>query len=109
MNQLDKDIYELKEERKVLLSLERLLLNQDFKKVILEDFLTKHPLILIQGKGKLNLDPQQDQDINRQLDCVALFKMYLDSKISEIADIDIKISNAETLRDQQTSGNTNDY
>ena len=102
MNQLDKDIYELKEEKKVLQSLERLLHNSDFKKVIMDDFLTKHPLRLIQGKGVLNLDPQLNQDIDRQLDCVALFKMHLDQLTSRIADIDYRISDAETLREEQT-------
>lgn len=102
MNDLDRDIHKLKEDKRVLQSLERLLYNADFKKVIMDDFLTKHPLNLIQGKGRLNLDPQTNQDIDRQLDCVALFKMYLDNRIAEIADIDIKINNAETLRDEQT-------
>ena len=102
MNDLDRDIHKLKEDKRVLQSLERLLYNADFKKVIMDDFLTKHPLNLIQGKGRLNLDLQTNQDIDRQLDCVALFKMYLDNRIAEIADIDIKINNAETLRDEQT-------
>lgn len=102
MNDLDRDIHKLKEDKRVLQSLERLLYNADFKKVIMDDFLTKHPLNLIQGKGRLNLDPQTNQDIDRQLDCVALFKMYLDNRIAEIADIDININNAETLRDEQT-------
>lgn len=102
MNELDKDIYDLKEDRKMLVALERLMHSSDFKKVIMDDFLTKHPLKLIQGKGRLSLDQQLNQDIDRQLDCVALFKMYLDQRISEIADIDIRISNAETLRDEQT-------
>ena len=102
MNQLDKDIFDLKEDKKVLLSLERLLINPDFVKVIQGDFLTRHPLELIQGKGKLNLDPQTNLDIDRQLECVALFKMYLDNRISQLADIDIRISDAETLRDEQT-------
>lgn len=102
MNKLDQDIYDLKEEKKVLLSLERLMTNADFKRVILDDYLTKHPLNLVQSKGVLKLDPQTNQDIDRQLDCVALFKMYLDNRISEIADIDIRIDQAETLRDEQT-------
>ena len=102
MNKLDQDIHELKEEKKLLQSLDRLLYNSDFKKVIMDDFLTKHPLTLVLSKGKLLLDPQANQDIDRQLDCVALFKLYLDQRISRIADIDLLISDAETLRDEQT-------
>ena len=102
MNKLDQDIYDLKEAKKVLLSLERLMTNADFKRVILDDYLTKQPLNLVHSKGVLKLDPQTNQDIDRQLDCIALFKMYLDNRISEIADIDIKIHQAETLRDEQT-------
>lgn len=102
MNELDRDIYKLKEEKKVLVALDKLLYNSDFKKVIMDDFLTNHPLELIQGKGRLSLDPQTNLDIDRQLDCVALFKMYLDQRIAKIADIDLLISNAETLRDEQT-------
>ena len=102
MNKLDKDIHDLREEKKVLLSLERLMTNADFKRVIMDDYLTKHPLDLVNRKGVLKLDPQTNQDIDRQLDCVALFKMYLDNRISEIADIDIRINQAETLRDEQT-------
>ena len=105
MNTLDKQIYDLREDKKVLLSLERLLTNADFKKVIMEDFLTKHPLNLVMGKGQLSLDPQINLDIDRQLDCVALFKLYLDNRISEIADIDMRISEAESLRDRKTTGN----
>lgn len=102
MNALDKDIYELKEDKKVLQSLERLLTNSDFKKVIMDDFLTKHPLALVMSKGQMPLNPQTNLDIDRQLDCVALFKMYLENRIADIADIDLRISNAETLRDEQT-------
>ena len=102
MNKLDQDIHDLKEEKKLLQSLERLLYNSDFKKVIMDDFLTKHPLALVLSKGQLPLDPQTNQDIDRQLDCVALFKLYLDQRISRIADIDLLISDAETLRDVQT-------
>ena len=40
MNTLDKQIYDLREDKKVLLSLERLLTNSDFKKVIMEDLYT---------------------------------------------------------------------
>ena len=102
MNKLDQDIHELKEEKKLLQSLDRLLYNSDFKKVIMDDFLTKHPLTLVLSKGQLPLDPKTNQGIDRQLDCVALFKLYLDQRISRIADIDLLISDAETLRDEQT-------
>lgn len=102
MHELDRNILELREEKKVLQSLERLLVNPDFQKVILDDFLTKHPLSLLKGKGRLNLTPEANLDIDRQLECVALFQMYLETKTSQIADIDIKIHDAETLRDQET-------
>lgn len=104
MNQLDREIFSLKEEKKTLVSLERLLINPDFKRVIEDDFLSKHPLDLIMSKGRLSLDPEYERDIDRQLECVALFKMYLQNKASRIADIDLAISEAETLRDQQTQG-----
>lgn len=104
MNQIDKEIFDLKEEKKTLVALERLLINPDFKRVIEDDFLSKHPLDLIMSKGRLSLDPEHEKDIDRQLECVALFKMYLQDKASRIADIDLKISEAETLRDQQTQG-----
>lgn len=104
MNQLDREIFNLKEEKKTLVSLERLLINPDFKRVIEDDFLSKHPLDLIMSKGRLSLDPEYERDIDRQLECVALFKMYLQNKASRIADIDLSISEAETLRDQQTQG-----
>lgn len=104
MNQLDREIFNLKEEKKTLVSLERLLINPDFKRVIEEDFLSKHPLDLVMSKGRLSLDPEYERDIDRQLECVALFKMYLQNKASRIADIDLAISEAETLRDQQTQG-----
>ncbi len=102
MNKLDQDIQDLKVEKQLLESLNRLLNNSDFKRVIMDDFLSKHPLRLIQGKGVLKLDPQINQDIDRQLDGVALFKMYLDQLTSGIADIDYRISDAETLREEQT-------
>ena len=102
MNDLDKDIIKLRKDKDVLMSLDRLMVNPDFKKVIMKDFLVDHPLALIEGKGVLKLDPQTNQDIDRQLDCVALFRMYLNSQVSSIADIDLHISSAETLRDEQT-------
>lgn len=102
MNELDKHIYDLKEDKKVLQSLERLMTNSDFKRVILNDFLVKHPLSLVMSKGRLNLEDETKHNIERQLDCIALFKMYLDTRVSEIADIDMKIIEAETLRDEQT-------
>lgn len=105
MNQLDKDIYELREEKKVLQSLDKLMNNPDFKKVILEDFLVAHAISLVHSKGRLGLEPSVNQDIDKQLECVAMFKMYLDSKVSKIADIDVLIHNAETLRDEQLRNN----
>ena len=105
MNKLDQDIQDLKVEKQLLESLNRLLNNSDFKRVIMDDFLIKHPLRLIQGKGVLKLDPQINQDIDRQLDGVALFKMYLDQLTSGIADIDYRISDAETLREEQLRNN----
>lgn len=105
MNKLDQDIQDLKVEKQLLESLNRLLNNSDFKRVIMDDFLTKYPLRLIQGKGVLKLDPQINQDIDRQLDGVALFKMYLDQLTSGIADIDYRISDAETLREEQLRNN----
>ena len=104
MNQLDREIFNLKEEKKTLVALERLLINPDFKRVIEDDFLSKHPLDLVMSKGRLSLDPEYERDIDRQLECVALFKMYPQNKASRIADIDLAISEAETLRDQQTQG-----
>lgn len=102
MNQLDKTIRDLREQKAVLQSLERLIVNSDFKKVILDDFLSKHPLELVLRKGQLNLDPQLNQDIDRQLECVALFKMYLDKRIDELDSIDTRILEAEHLRDEMT-------
>lgn len=102
MNKLDIDIEELKKEKRVLQSLERLLTNIDFKKAILDTYLNTHPLDLVMSKGVLNLDPQFNQDIDRQLDSVAMFKLYLDQRISRIAVIDDKIIEAETLRDETT-------
>lgn len=105
MNKADQEIHDLKEDKKMLQSLERLLLNPDFKKVIMDGYLVKHPLALIQGKGRLLLDPQTNQDIDRQLDAVALFRMYLENQSARIADIDIKIVEAETLREREIQGN----
>lgn len=102
MSQIDNDILELRELKTVLTSLERLYINPDFKRVILDEFLTQHPVNLVQGLGRLNLEPQTKLDIERQLECIALFKMYLDNLKSQIADIDIRIADAETLRDEQT-------
>lgn len=102
MNQLDKTIRDLREQKAILQSLERLMVNADFKKVILDDFLSKHPLELVLRKGQLNLDPQINQDIDRQLECVALFKMYLDKRIDELDSIDTRILEAEHLRDEMT-------
>lgn len=102
MNKLDQDILNLRKEKDILVSLDRLLINPDFKKVVLDEFLTKHPIDLLNGKGVLNLDPQTNLDIDRQLECVALFKMYLENQISKLADIDYRIAEAETLRDEQT-------
>ena len=104
MNQLDKDIFNLREEKKTLEALERLLGNRDFQRVIMDDYMTKEPLRLLKGKGVLKLDPQTNQDIDRQLDTVALFSMDLDNRISELRSIDYRIQEAETLRDEQTKG-----
>lgn len=105
MNQLDQNILDLREEKKLLQSLERLLVNADFKKVILDGFLKSYPLSVVMNRGKLSLEPQESLDIERQLDSVALFNLYLENKISQLADIDVKIHEAETLREQQTIGN----
>lgn len=105
MNQIDKEILELREEKKVLQSLDRLMINEDFKRVILEDYIQRHSVDLNLSKGRLSLDPQTLLDIDRQLDAIALLNMYLASKHTRLADIDIEIVEAETLREQQTTGN----
>ena len=102
MNPIDKLIEDLKTEKRMLQSLERLLTNPDFKKAILDTYLKTHPLDLVMSKGVLNLDPKLNQDIDRQLDSVAMFKLYLEQRISRIADIDDKIIEAETHRDNLT-------
>lgn len=104
MNPLDKDIYELNQDKKRLQSLERLLTNPDFKLAIMDDFLVRHSLKLVKSKGKLGIDPQTNLDIDRQLDSVALFGMWLDRRISDLQSIDKEIMEAEALRDQQTQG-----
>lgn len=102
MNKLDKDILELQELKKTLVSLERLNRNPDFQRVIVKNFLTDHPLALVKSKGTLGIKPETIVDIERQLDCVALFDMYLQNLNAQIADIDLKIAEAETLRADET-------
>lgn len=102
MHELDQHILDLRKDKEMLLALERLLINPDFKKVILDGFLVKHPLALVQSKGVIPLDAEVAKGIDRQLDCVALFKLYLSNQEARIKDIDIKINEAEILRDEQT-------
>lgn len=104
MNQLDKDVNDLKERKKMLMSLERLMQNSDFRLVILKDFLTEHPLKLVYGKGRIPLDPQVALNIDRQLDCVAMFKLHLENTLEELSTIDLKIMEAEQLRDDTIQG-----
>lgn len=104
MNQLDQDVHDLKERKKMLMSLERLMQNQDFRLVILKNFLNEHPLKLVYSKGRIPLDPQVALNIDRQLDCVAMFKLYLESTLEELSNIDFKIMEAEQLRDDTIQG-----
>lgn len=102
MNKLDQDILDLQELKRTLVSLERLNRNPDFQRVILKNFLEEHPLALIKSKGVLGIKPETVVDIERQLDCVALFNKYLQDLNAQIADIDLKIAEAETLRANET-------
>lgn len=104
MNPLDRDIYELNQDKKRLQALERLLVNPDFKLAIMDDFLIQHPLNLVKSKGKLGIDPQTQLDTERQLDSVALFSMWLDKRISQLQSIDNDIMEAEALRDREIQG-----
>jgi hypothetical protein len=102
MNILDQQIYDLRKRKEMLVALERLSINSDFKKVINEYYLEKHPLELVMYKGQLPLDPLINESINRQLDAVALFKTYLQNLTDELSSIDIRINEAIALRDEET-------
>lgn len=102
MNPLDKDIFDLQELKKTLLSLDRLNRNPDFQRVILKKFLEEHVIDLVKSKGMLGIKPETLVDIERQLDCAALFNKYLQDLNAQIADIDLRISEAETLRANET-------
>lgn len=102
MNQLDRDIQDLKHRKIMLSSLEKLMHNPDFKKVILEYYLKELPVELVMQKASLTIEQAQLDAIDLQLRSIAMFKYFLDTHTSQIADIDIKISEAETLRDEQT-------
>ena len=103
MNKLDQDILDLQELKKTLVSLERLNRNPDFQRVILKNFLEEHPLALVKSKGTLGIKPETIVDIERQLDCVALFNMYLQNLNAQIADIDLRVVEAEALSANEPS------
>ncbi|WAW11651.1 hypothetical protein nACB1_007 [Acinetobacter phage nACB1] len=102
MRPIDEEILDLRKRKEMLVSLERLMINSDFKKVINEYYLSKHPLDLIKLKGQLPLDPTLNLSIDRQLDAIALFGLYLDNAMFELPDIDLKIEEAITRRDEIT-------
>lgn len=107
MNKYDKDILELQRRKSMLDALDRLQHNADFKKVIFEGYLREHPLELLKAKGVLKLDQEINQDINKQLDSVAMFGMYLENCLREIPDIDLRIQESEDARNNYLKGNEN--
>lgn len=102
MNALDKQIVHLRARKDMLIALDRLTMNADFQKVIHEYYLKQHPLELVMLKGQTPLDPTLNASIDRQLDAVALFRMYLANTLDELPDIDLKLNEAIALRDEQT-------
>ena len=96
---LHQEVLELRQKKEELVSLEKLLLNADFRKFILGGYLQTHALSLVMSKGQLGIEPQQLRDIDRQLDAVALFDMYLTQQRNLLESIDEKIMEAEDLRD----------
>lgn len=96
---LHQEVLDLRKKKEELASLERLLLNADFRRFILEGYLSKHPLNLVKSKGQLGIEPQVTMDIERQLDAVALFDMYLNHQRNLLDTIDHRIMEAEELRD----------
>lgn len=97
--QLHIELLSLREKKEELLALQRLLLNPDFKRVILDGYLGKHPIALTMSKGQLGLEPSISKDIDRQLDSVALFNMYLNQQRNALDTIDEQIMETEELRD----------
>lgn len=108
MLKIDSDILKLKQEKNELEALERLSNNSDFKLAIQSAYINKHAHDLVLSKGKLGISPQTQEDINRQLDSVALFAAYLDSRIMRLSTIDHDINEAEQLRIQVLTGKEND-
>ena len=102
MKPIDQEIFDLRKRKEMLVAFERLMLNSDFQKVIKEYYLYKHPLDLVKLKGQVPLEESLNLSIDRQLDAVALFGMYLDNLSFELPDIDLKIEEAMTRRDELT-------
>lgn len=102
MKPIDKEIFDLRKRKDMLVCFERLSINPDFQKVIKEYYLSKHALDLVHQKGQLPLDPNLNLSIDRQLDAIALFGLYLDNLAFELPDIDLKIEEAMTRRDELT-------
>lgn len=102
MKPIDQEILDLRQRKDMLIAFERLQHNSDFKKVINEFYLCKHPLELVALKGQTPLDPTLNTSIDRQLDAVALFGMYLNNLSFESPDIDLKIEEALTRREELT-------
>ena len=102
MKPIDQEILDLRKRKEMLVAFERLIINSDFQKVIKEYYLCKHPLDLVKLKGQVPLEESLNLSIDRQLDAVALFGMYLDNLSFELPDIDLKIEEAMTRRDELT-------
>ena len=102
MKPIDQEILDLRKRKEMLVAFERLMINSDFQKVIKEYYLCKYPLALVKLKGQVPLEESLNLSIDRQLDAVALFGMYLDNLSFELPDIDLKIEEAMTRRDELT-------
>ena len=102
MKPIDQEILGLRKRKEMLVAFERLMINSDFQKVIKEYYLCKHPLDLEKLKGQVPLEESLNLSVDRQLDAVALFGMYLDNLSFELPDIDLKIEEAMTRRDELT-------
>src|SRR5574343_82798 len=102
MKPIDQEIFDLRKRKEMLVDFERLMINSDFQKVIKDYYLRKHPLDLVKLKGQVHLEESLNLSIDRQLDAVALFGMYLDNLSFELPDIDLKIEEAMTRRDELT-------
>lgn len=105
IDEIDSAILQLKETRELGQMIEQLKKTPAFKQVVLQGYFRDEAVRLVHLRGDVAMqDPKQQEDVIRQIDAIAAFKTFLDTKLMMADRANEAIEECEANRQEILAG-----